>query len=71
MHGPPSTTIDLAQARADAAAILEQRKRALGAVVELAERMERKVRGLPVAHVGSLARREADVTGSPHGSCGR
>jgi hypothetical protein len=54
--------IDLAQPRADAAAILEQRERALGAIVELARGVEREVGRAPVVHANSLAPSEPEVT---------
>jgi hypothetical protein len=54
--------VDLAQARADATAILEQRERAMGAVVELAGRVERKVGRLVVAHVRSVTLPDLEVT---------
>jgi hypothetical protein len=54
--------VDLAQARADAATIRQQREPAAGAVVELAGRVEREVGRLVVAHAGSVARGELEVT---------
>ena len=60
--------IDLAQARADAAAILEQRERPLDAIVKLTGRVEREIGRLVAAHVSSVAPPELEVTGNPHGS---
>jgi hypothetical protein len=54
--------VDLAQAWADAAAIFEQRERALCAFAELAGGVEREVGRMVIAHVRSLARRRPEVT---------
>jgi hypothetical protein len=54
--------VDLAQARADAAAILEQRERAASPRFELAGRVEPEVGRSPVGHVRSVAPGELEVT---------
>ena len=54
--------VDLAQPRADAAAIREQRERAARPLFELAGGVEREVRGRPLMHVRSLAPSEPEVT---------
>ena len=56
-------SIHFAQPRADAAAVpLEKRERSLGAIAELAGRVEREVGRLPVFDADSLAPREPEVT---------
>jgi hypothetical protein len=57
--------VDLAQARADATAGIEQGQRLFRALAQLAPGVQREVGRLMVAHVRSLAPQRIEVTGVP------